>query len=234
LVPLWALIAVLAVTTLPGVGEGQGDAIDSSLLPRESAAVRAELLSKERFPVPLVARTHVVHDNRAGLPLTAAQDAAALARDVQDGRFPELDGLAAVVPIPNTVFEPGLRTTTVLYGSRCGRPFTATPKRPARPVRRCERGWRGSPSSSRWRRRSAACCCSGWPRGVSCVTTSPTRSSSRYPRTRPRNAATTSRRPASPPTGSSRPPSQSSARTALRASPPGWRSSACCWPASPA
>ena len=114
--PLWALIAVLAVTTLPGVGEGQGDAIDSSLLPRESAAVRAELLSKERFPVPLVARTHVVHDNRAGLPLTAAQDAAALARDVQDGRFPELDGLAAVVPIPNTVFEPGLRTTTVLYG----------------------------------------------------------------------------------------------------------------------
>ncbi|MCA1676550.1 MAG: hypothetical protein LC799_31710, partial [Actinobacteria bacterium] len=75
-----------------------------------SAAVRAEVLSKERFPVPLVARIYVAHDNPTGLPLTTVQDAAALARDVQAGRFPELDGLAAVVPIPDTVFEPGLQT----------------------------------------------------------------------------------------------------------------------------
>lgn len=115
LVPLWVGGAVLAVLYLPSLGEGQGDTIATELLPADASAVEAELLSKTQFGVPFVARTVVVRHEPAGLPPGALAQAVQTARDVQDGRLPDLGGLAAVIPVPDTALQPGSVPTTILY-----------------------------------------------------------------------------------------------------------------------
>jgi len=115
LVPLWVGFAVLALLFLPPLGEGQGDAIGTELLPEDSPALEAELLSKQQFPVPLITRTVVVRDAAVGLPPGALAAATQLARDIRAEGLDDVPGLAAVIPVPNTVFEPGLQPTTILY-----------------------------------------------------------------------------------------------------------------------
>ncbi|MGQ0718229.1 MAG: MMPL family transporter [Pseudonocardiales bacterium] len=115
LVPLWVGAAVLAVLYLPSLGEGQGDAIGTELIPADASALEAELLSKTQFGVPFVARTVVVRHQPAGLPPGAVGQAVQTARDVRDGRFSDLRGLAAVIPVPDTALQPGSVPTTILY-----------------------------------------------------------------------------------------------------------------------
>ncbi|MGH3898821.1 MAG: MMPL family transporter [Pseudonocardiaceae bacterium] len=116
LVPMWVGAAVLAVLYLPSLGDGQGGAIDNELLPADASALEAELLSKTQFSVPLVARTVVVRHQPAGLPPGAVGQAVQTARDVLDGRFPDLRGLAAVIPVPDTALQQGSALpTTILY-----------------------------------------------------------------------------------------------------------------------
>ncbi len=114
LVPMWVGAAVLAVLYLPPVGAGQGGEV-GALLPRDAPALEAELLSKTRFGVPLISRTVVVRHQPAGLPPGALGQAVQTAREVRDGRFPDLRGLAAVIPVPGTVLDPGSAPTTMLY-----------------------------------------------------------------------------------------------------------------------
>ena len=115
LVPLWVAGAVLAVLHLPSLGAGQSGAINTELLPASASALEAELLSKTRFGVPFVARTVVVRHEPAGLPPGAVGQAVQTARDVRDGRFPDLRGLVAVIPVPDTALQPGSVPTTMLY-----------------------------------------------------------------------------------------------------------------------
>lgn len=115
LVPMWVAAAVLAVVYLPSLGQGQGGAIGTELLPADAPALEAEVLSKTQFGVPFVGRTVVVHHDDAGLAPGSMGQAVQTARDVQDGRFPDLPGLAAAIPVPNTVHEPGSASTTILY-----------------------------------------------------------------------------------------------------------------------
>ncbi len=115
LVPMWVGAAVLAVLYLPSLSEGQGGEISTELLPADAPALEAELLSKTEFGVPFVGRTVVVHHNGAGLAPGAVGQAAQTALDVRDGRFPDLPGLAAAIPVPNTAIEPGTASTTILY-----------------------------------------------------------------------------------------------------------------------
>ncbi|MGH4008189.1 MAG: MMPL family transporter [Pseudonocardiaceae bacterium] len=115
LVPLWVGAAVLAVLYLPSLGEGQGGAITTEVIPADASAVEAELLSKTQFGVPFVARTVVVRHQPAGLPPGALAQAVQTARDVHDGRLPDLGGLAAVIPVPDTALQPGSVPTTILY-----------------------------------------------------------------------------------------------------------------------
>ncbi|MGH3478451.1 MAG: MMPL family transporter [Nocardioidaceae bacterium] len=116
LVPMWVGAAVLAVLYLPSLAEGQDGAIGTDLLPADASALEAELLSKTQFGgVPFVARTVVVRHEPAGLPPGAVGQAVQTARDVLDGRFPELPGLAAMIPVPDTALQPGSVPTTILY-----------------------------------------------------------------------------------------------------------------------
>ncbi len=114
LVPAWVGAAVLAVLYLPSVGEGRSGDI-GALVPRDAPALEAELLSKTKFGVPLISRTVVVRHQQAGLPPGALSQAVQTARQVRDGRFPDLRGLAGVIPVPGTVLEPGSAPTTMLY-----------------------------------------------------------------------------------------------------------------------
>lgn len=115
LVPLWVGAAMLAVLHLPSLGAGQGGAVSNDLLPADASALEAELLSKTQFGVPFIGRTIVVRHAPAGLPPGAVAQAVQTARDVQDGRSPDLPGLAAVIPVPNTALQPGSASTTILY-----------------------------------------------------------------------------------------------------------------------
>ncbi|MGH3821402.1 MAG: hypothetical protein ACRDRA_00930, partial [Pseudonocardiaceae bacterium] len=119
LVPAWVAAAVLAVLYLPPLGAGQRDAISADLLPANAPALEAELLSKEQFGVPFVGRTVVVRHARDGLPPGALSQAVQTARDVRDGRLPNLGGLVAVIPVPDTAVKPGsvftTTPTTILY-----------------------------------------------------------------------------------------------------------------------
>lgn len=115
LVPMWVGAAVLAVLHLPSLGEGQGGAIGTELLPADASALDAELLSKTQFGIAFVGRTVVVRHEPAGLPPGAVVQAVQTARDVRDGRFPDLRGLAAVIPVPDTALQPGPVPTTILY-----------------------------------------------------------------------------------------------------------------------
>ncbi len=115
LVPLWVGGAVLAVLYLPSLGAGQGGAIGAQLLPTDAPALQAELLSKTQFGVPLISRTVVVRHSRTGLPSGAVAQAVQTARDVRAGRFPDLHGLAAVIPVPDTALEPGPVSSTMFY-----------------------------------------------------------------------------------------------------------------------
>ncbi|MGH3973798.1 MAG: MMPL family transporter, partial [Pseudonocardiaceae bacterium] len=115
LVPMWVGAAVLAVLYLPSLSEGQGGELSTELLPADASALEAELLSKTQFGFPFVGRTVVVQHNGAGLPPGAVGQAVQTARDVRDGRFPDLSGLAAAIPVPNTAIEPGTASTTILY-----------------------------------------------------------------------------------------------------------------------
>ncbi|MGH3842414.1 MAG: MMPL family transporter [Pseudonocardiaceae bacterium] len=115
LVPMWVGGAVLAVLYLPTLGQGQGGAIGAQLLPADAPALQAELLSKTQFGVPLISRTVVVRYDRTGLPPGAMAQAVQTARDVRAGRFPDLRGLEAVIPVPRTAMEPGSASTTMLY-----------------------------------------------------------------------------------------------------------------------
>lgn len=115
LVPLWVGAAVLAVLYLPSLGAGQGGAISNDLLPADASALEAELLSKTQFGVPFIGRTVVVRHEPAGLPPGAVAQAVQTARDVRDGRLPDLRGLAAVIPVPDTALQPGSVPTTILY-----------------------------------------------------------------------------------------------------------------------
>ena len=114
LVPLWIALAALAVVFLPSIGQGQSGPI-GELIPEDAPAVRAETLSKQQFPFPLITRTLVVHHDEDGLPPGTLREAAQTARDVREARLSDLPDLAAVFPLPNVVFEPGARPTTVLY-----------------------------------------------------------------------------------------------------------------------
>lgn len=115
LVPLWVAGAVLAFLYLPSFGVAAGGAIDALLLPEDAPAVRAEELSKQRFPFPLVTRTLVVAHDESGLPPQALLEATQTAQATQEGQLSGLGGLAYVVPVPNVAFEPEARLTTILY-----------------------------------------------------------------------------------------------------------------------
>ena len=115
LVPLWVAGAVLAFLYLPSFGVAAGGAIDALLLPEDAPAVRAEALSKQQFPFPLITRTLVVRHDESGLPPQALLEAAQTAQAAREGQLSGLDGLAYVIPVPNVVFEPEARLTTILY-----------------------------------------------------------------------------------------------------------------------
>ena len=115
LVPLWVAGAVLTLVYLPSFGQEAGGAINAQLLPEDAPPVQAEKLSKLNFSLPLVTRTLVVAYDEKGLPPQALREAAQTAQAVQEGQLSGLDGLAAVVPVPNVLFEPEGRLTTILY-----------------------------------------------------------------------------------------------------------------------
>lgn len=115
LVPLWIAGAVLAVVYLPSIEQAQSGAIGSRLIPQDAPAAEAEELSKLHFPFPLITRELIVRHDDRGLPPEALQEAAETALAVRDGQLSGLDGLAAVVPIPNVILEPEARLTTILY-----------------------------------------------------------------------------------------------------------------------
>ena len=118
----WLLIGGAAITLLPTVGRS-GSGGFGSLLPENSAAMRAEQRSSQEFSVPLLVDTLVVARNPAGLSL--ATDRELLTRAAQiDAKAAGLDSAhlptdrpIAALPVPNTLPLPGSglhRLTTVL------------------------------------------------------------------------------------------------------------------------
>ena len=115
LVPLWIVGAVLAFLYLPSIRQTQTAEIGAVPLPKDAPALQAELLSKTRFPFPLITRYVVVQHDENGLPTETLAGAARTARAVREGGLEGLDGLVAVAPVPDVVLEPGARPTTILY-----------------------------------------------------------------------------------------------------------------------
>jgi RND superfamily putative drug exporter len=113
----WIAIAAAATIWLPSLGAGDSDI--GLPVPSDAPALRAEARSAQLFGYPLISRTLVVQRDPAGL---SAADRRALARrvlDVDRGRDPSLEGLAAAIPLVDDLglaAKPGeAGTTAVTY-----------------------------------------------------------------------------------------------------------------------
>ncbi len=98
---LWIALAVGAVVRLPAP-EPDGAGLQA-LVPEDSAALRAELDSIDRFGFPLLSRTVVVQRDPEGL--TAPEQANIVLRAVSAnlGDLPDLEGIAGAFPVTNAL-----------------------------------------------------------------------------------------------------------------------------------
>jgi RND superfamily putative drug exporter len=98
-VAFWLVVTVAAVMLLPSIGYGGEDL--SQLVSMDNPAVQSEVRSFEKFGFPLLSRVAVVQRNPHGLPLDVQAKALTRARDLTEGKYPELKPIMAAVPITN-------------------------------------------------------------------------------------------------------------------------------------
>ncbi|QEC48273.1 MMPL family transporter [Baekduia soli] len=114
----WILAAVAAVRLLPAIEDAHSGAL-GALVPRDAAAVKAEIASKTRFGFPLLSRTLIVQRDPRGL--SAAEQAAVVERAVRLNRHavPGFERIAAALPVTNAIGSaPFVRergTTAITY-----------------------------------------------------------------------------------------------------------------------
>lgn len=112
----WAAAAVLALLYLPALAPTGGAA---SLVPRGSAALRAEYDATRLFGAPLNAPVQVVQEDPDKLPPAVQDQAVRNALAVDRGRASPIPGLAGALPVANTLgVFPGSRrpsTTVITY-----------------------------------------------------------------------------------------------------------------------
>jgi putative drug exporter of the RND superfamily len=117
-VAAWIGGAVLAGMKLPAIGSSGGGSL-AALVPKNAAALRAEQLSARRFGFPLLSRTVVVVRNSHGLSTRRQRQLVWLAERLTPGRIPGFGGIAAAIPIVNTLgslpFSREHGTTALLY-----------------------------------------------------------------------------------------------------------------------
>ena len=115
----WVVAIGAAMLFLPAIGHRGTDL--NALLSSDNPAVRSEIRSFEKFGFPLLSRVAVVQRAPDGLSLMTQAEAAARAREVTDGKFPDVKPIVAAVPVMNTlaVFpgskESGTTIITLLF-----------------------------------------------------------------------------------------------------------------------
>jgi putative drug exporter of the RND superfamily len=110
----WIAAAVLATVFLPGISSS--GAI-GNLIPKNSAALAAEVNATRLFGLPLTSGTEVVQHDPARFPLAVQARAARAAVAVDQGHVRGIYALAGALPIANTgVLFPGAgeRSTTIV------------------------------------------------------------------------------------------------------------------------
>jgi len=100
-VAFWLAATAAAVMLLPSVGYRGEDL--SQLVSNDNPAVQSEVRSFEKFGFPLLSRVAVVQRNPHGLPLDIQTKAVTRARDLTEGKYPELKPIMAAVPITNAL-----------------------------------------------------------------------------------------------------------------------------------
>jgi RND superfamily putative drug exporter len=115
----WIAAAVLATIFLPTLNETEASSL-SSLVPKDSRAVAAELTIVRKFGFPLFSRVQIVQRDPKGLSPAAQARAVGRASDIDRGlykaRYPDILG---AIPVTNTGrIVPGSRensTTALTY-----------------------------------------------------------------------------------------------------------------------
>lgn len=114
----WIAGAVVAAIKLPAIGASGGGSL-GSLVPKNAPALLAEQESAQRFGFPLLSRTIVVVRNPHGLSARRQGQLAGLAERLTLGRIDGFSGIAAAIPILNTLGAPPFSrehgTTGLLY-----------------------------------------------------------------------------------------------------------------------
>jgi len=120
LIPLaWVAAAVLATTSLPGLGEGATAALED-IVAEDSAAIATQARSAELFGAPLVTDIAIVMRNPRGLQRSEVESVVAGARASSQGRLgPDLEGLLGSAPLVNASLGglewPERDTTAISY-----------------------------------------------------------------------------------------------------------------------
>ena len=110
----WVAVAVLATVFLPGISSS--GAI-GNLIPKNSAALAAEVDATRLFGLPLTSGVEVVQRDPHRFPLAVQARAARAAAAVDQGRVRGIYGLAGALPVANTAgLFPGSRerSTTIV------------------------------------------------------------------------------------------------------------------------
>jgi hypothetical protein len=114
----WIAGAVVAGVKLPSIGSNGGGSL-AALVPKSAAALRAEQVSARRFGFPLLSRTIVVVRNPRGRRARRQRQLVWLAERLTPGRLAGFGGIAAAIPILNTLgtlpFSREHGTTALLY-----------------------------------------------------------------------------------------------------------------------
>ncbi len=97
----WLAVTAAAVIYLPSIGYGGEDL--QQLVSTNNPAVQSEMQSFQRFGFPLLSRVEVVQRDPHGIPLEVQQKAITRARDVTEGKLPDVKPIMAAVPIINTM-----------------------------------------------------------------------------------------------------------------------------------
>jgi RND superfamily putative drug exporter len=113
----WIAATVWVVLNLPTIEQAQLGAL-GDLVPRDAAALQAEIESATRFDVPVLAHLAVVQRNPQGLSEARQRAAVALAVRVSRRQEPGLRALGGAFTLVNARGVPGAReqgTTTITY-----------------------------------------------------------------------------------------------------------------------
>lgn len=114
----WISLAVLSILH-PVHGEEPSDAAGSLPVPSDAPAIQVEKRSLDLFHVPVLSRALIVQRDARGLPVDAQKRVVVRAIDITEGRFHDLPGMVAALPLINSRrLVPGSRedgTTALTY-----------------------------------------------------------------------------------------------------------------------